>query len=311
MLPSECDYYGASGLISQKLKLDHVPASHAMWAHGWKHYPCKHLEVYKWAWHGQDLRLLVHRMDEEQFLRGCGFDAIAVGAPYLYVDPMCRKKLPRSLLIVPYHTLDNSPRDDYDEEAYFSAIEPFLRKFDHVAACIHPSCARQGIWLRGLQRRSIPWITGAEVSDRNALRRMRGIFEPFTHVTSNSIGSHIPYAASCNCSVSIYGPQPKIRYSDWYAHPFYKEHPQILEWMVDLERSRFVENTYAWLFREPATDANDRDWALEQLGHSNMKTPLELAELFGWDIPDSARSQTEKAEKLSLVQRLLRLSRLS
>jgi hypothetical protein len=80
MLLSECDYYGASRLISDKLKLDDVPASHAMWAHGWKYYPSEHHEVYKWAWHGQDLQLLVHR-EEERFLR-----AIAVGAPFLYVE---------------------------------------------------------------------------------------------------------------------------------------------------------------------------------------------------------------------------------
>ena len=184
-LLSECDYYGASRLVSEKLKLDHVPASRAMWSHGWHYFPCEHHEVYKWAWHGQDLRLLVHREEEEHFLRGCGFEAIAVGAPFLYVDPIRRKKIPESLLIVPFHTVDYYPEHDYDEEGYFLTLDPFLRKFEHVAACIHPSCARKGIWLRPLQRRSIPWTIGAEADDSNALRRIRGLFERFSHVTSN------------------------------------------------------------------------------------------------------------------------------
>jgi hypothetical protein len=268
--------------------------------------------LYRWGWLGQNLRLLVHREEEERFLRGCGFgDAIAVGAPFLYSGPMSLKKTPGSLLIVPFHTLDQCNYDysDYDEESYFTTLDPFLRKFEYVAACIHPSCARKGNWLRPLQRRSIPWTLGAEVFDRNGLSRVRALFEQFSHVTSNSIGSHIPYAASCDCSVSIYGPQPEFRASNWSADLYYKEHPHILEWLEYLEKSRFVERTYGWLFREPTTDANDRDWALHQLGHSNLTTPIRLAELFGWDIPESISNQTKGAGSLNAFLRLLRLFR--
>ena len=295
---TECDYYGASHIISGKLKLGHVPVSKARWAHGWEHLPCEHQERYNWGWNGQRFRNLVHREEEARFLRRCGFDdAMPVGAPFLYTDWINRRKIAGSLLIVPFHSLENLVRD-YDEESYFLMLDPFLRKFDHVAACIHPSCAHKGFWLRSLQRRSIPWTHGAEVHDSNALRRMRGVFEQFSHVTSNSIGSHVPYAAFCNCSVSIYGPQPHFRPSDWRAHPYYKENPKILEWMVDLHNTQYVERTFAWLFREPTTDANDRDWALQQLGHSNMKTPIQLADLFGWNVPESTSNQSKGRRKV-------------
>jgi hypothetical protein len=304
-LRTECDFYGASKLISDKLKLNHVPIAQCMWSHGWQFFPCKYQESYNWAWKGQGFRNLVHRKDEEHFLRQHGFpDAVAVGAPFLYVDSTVKKKIPSSLLIVPFHSLDYTDRD-YDDENYFLALDPFLQKFEHVAACIHPSCARKGFWLRALQRRTIPWTLGAEAYDSNGLRRVRGLFEHFGHVTSNAIGSHIPYAASCNCSVSIYGPRNEFRLSDYREDPHYKAHPQIFEWIADLENSRFVEKNYAWLFREPTSNGNDRDWALQELGHSNVKTPIQLAEIFGWGIAKSAQNKNEKAKKSSLVQRLL------
>ena len=282
------------------------PSPEAMWTHGWNYFPCEHRERIDWGWHGQSFRLLVHRDEEERFFGDADLMMRPRWERRFFMPIRLRKKIPGSLLIVPSHSLDHI-NYDYDEESYFSTLDPFIRKFEHVAACIHPSCAQKGIWLSALRRRSIPWTLGAEVVDRNGLRRIRGLFEQFSHVTSNSIGSHIPYAASCNCSVSIYGPRQDLRPSDWCNHPYYKEHPQILEWMVNLHNSRYVEKTFGWLFREPTTDANDRDWALQQLGHSNMKTPIQLAELFGWDIPDSTSNQTEGSGRLNAVRRLLRL----
>src|SRR5215831_315223 len=85
VLRSECDFYGASKLISDKLKLDHVPKANCMWAHGWHHLPLEYQEAYNWTCKGQGLRNLVHRKDEERFLQRSGFpDAVAVGAPFLY-----------------------------------------------------------------------------------------------------------------------------------------------------------------------------------------------------------------------------------
>ena len=185
----------------------------------------------------------------------------------------------------------------------------FLRNSNTLPHVSIPPAREKGFGCVRLRRRSIPWTLGAEADDSNALRRVRGLFEHFGHVTSNAIGSHIPYAASCNCSVSIYGPRQEFRLSDYREDPHYIDHPENFERMADLHNARFVEKTYGWLFREPTKDANDRDWALQQLGHSNMKTPIQLAELFGWDIPISAPSQAEKAEKLSPFQRLLRFFR--
>ena len=68
---TECDFYGASKLISDKLKLDHVPEARSRWSHGWHFLPCEHQQHYNW--NGQRFRNLVHRKDEERFLRQHGF----------------------------------------------------------------------------------------------------------------------------------------------------------------------------------------------------------------------------------------------
>lgn len=246
---SECDFYGASRLVLKKhwrgyksgfglFKEQHQLKG--FWTHGWTYFPCEFLELYRWHDAPAAWPLLVHQEEERERLARLGVKNVhAVGAPFIYCPEPQVERLPQSLLVMPSHSLENL-RPRHEEEEYFEALDAVLSNFKTAAACVHPSCLRSGRWIKGFESRGIPYIVGAEVSDRNGLLRIKQIMSRFTHVTSNWIGSCIAYAAACGCSVSLYGPRPEFHAQDFAEHPFYKQHPAILDWWIDFENSDYV-----------------------------------------------------------------------
>lgn len=285
---SECDFYGASRLLLAKSWRGYKSGfglfqkQHQLkgfWTHGWTYFPPDFLELYRWHETPSSWPLLVHREEEVRALTGLGSENVhAVGAPFVYCDEINVKRLDRSLLVMPFHSLE-SLRPRYEEEKYFQALDSVLSRFDVVAACVHPSCLRSGRWIEGFKKRAIPYVTGAEASDRNGLLRMRQILSRFTHVTSNWIGSHIVYAAFCGSRVSIYGPRPLFHKEDFLNEPFYRKHPQILDWWLELENSSYLHHKYSFLFVTPEEASARPEWASWELGADNKRAPDELVNL--------------------------------
>jgi hypothetical protein len=291
-LNSECDFYGASLLISRRKIFSRANKQSRLtgfWTHGWVYLPFRFAELYRWHDAPIDWPLLVHREEEKRNLLGLGISNVhVVGAPFIYCPDRVVQRLPKSLLIMPFHSLDYV-KQKYLEDEYFEALAPEIEKFDVVAACVHPSCIRSRRWIEGLQKRSIPYVTGAEATDKNGLLRIKQIMSRFTHVTSNWIGSHIVYAAYCGCSVSICGPRPIFNEHDFVDDPFYKNHPEILGWWLTLENSEWVCTKYAFLFRKPHEAEPCKEWALSRLGHENKRSAADVASLL------SAHEYSKKA----------------
>lgn len=279
---NESDFYGASEEIAKSLGLPRAPLAWATWAHGWRFFEPRFVEHYTWNHAPERPLILVLRDDEKELLQENGYPStFSVGAPFLYATPMPMRRLEKSLLIMPVHSLDYA-HSKVDYAAYFQAIDPHLSSFDHVAACIHPSCLRRGAWIEEIDRRGIPYFSGVEIRNRNGLARIKSLMSAFTHVTSNWLGAHLPYAAHCGCSISIYGPRPKMSIHDHWDDPFYKAYPHVLEWFYDLVETGHFERQYAPFFRPPGTTVDDRAWAAEQLGEKHRRTPQEIARLFHW-----------------------------
>lgn len=301
-LRGEADYYGASDAIAQALNLPETPAPGAPWSHGWRYNPLKFAASYTWSVPGDWERtpFLVHREDEAAFLRAAGVArAVAVGAPFLHLPAASVERVPDSLLIVPYHTLDDT-RQRWEDAEYWRQLDPLLGRFRHVAACIHPSCLKKGLWLESLRARGIPFVEGASSLDRNALRRIQALFSSFSHVTSNWIGSHVVYAATSGCSVSIHGPSPVFRREDYVDEPFYRQFPEVLDYDCALFEEGYVRREFSFLFREPGEPHDDAAWAARQLGAESMRSPEEIARWLGWQ----ASREWDTASFLAIVPRL-------
>lgn len=273
---SECDFYGASRLIAdegcnEKLR--------GFWYHGWGHNPCNFIEQYRWHEAPETWPLLVNTSTEAAKLKQLGARNVhAVGAPILYCPKQIVTRLPNSILIMPFHTLEQL-RIPYEEERYFAMLDEKLSLFDYVGACLHPACLQQGRWVRRLSARKIPFICGTSTDDAKGLIRMAQLLGRFTHVTSNWLGSHIAYAGFHGCAVSIFGPRPHFTHEMFNQHPYYQAYPHILDWFIAIENSGYAESRYGFLFASPEKARPCVQWAREQLGHPNMRPKPEVAKL--------------------------------
>ncbi len=201
----------------------------AIWQHGcfapWHGVAAEPL-VYN-APQAQDRPVLVGRPDQAALLRAAGFKrAQAIGLPITYTRPTGVTRLPRSLLVMPTHTLTGESYPDRTAFArYAEEIHAIAGDFDQIAVCVHPDCRRNGLWIDEFSRYGFAIVDGAQVNDRHALVRMRVLFEQFECVTTNGWGSHVPYALAFGARLSVHGTQPQrgaeqlSRDSTWSQHP--------------------------------------------------------------------------------------------
>lgn len=286
---SEADYYGASDVIATPLGYATPPRSVASWKHGVSYEVRMNSPELLLTEGNRATRHLVANEWQAARLRKAGYLRVhAVGVPFLYAPAPYGARLPGSLLVMPAHHVLNATHA-FDEEGYASRIAAIGERFDFVAACVSAACVRSGSWTRAFEKVGIPWIVGADANDRNALRRMRRLFSLFEFVTTNTLGSHLAYAAHCGCRVSIWGPYAQIRLEDYRNVPWYQKHWDRAAELVECYSEPRVQRNHAALFRDPWDAESLKSWADPFLGEEHRRAPAELARLLGWN----AIGQTE------------------
>lgn len=282
-LYTEPDCYGASTLVSRSLGLPFTPRSFAYWLHGWNSIPLKYVEVFGLNYDGT---YLVARKDEELFLRSNGKKAYAIGAPFVYTDyfnsDLSSKRLANSMLIMPPHGMSYTT-EIWNEQTYIEEIYSVIKDFEYSAVCISPNDIEKNSWVGAFKRMGLPIIEGARMSDANALLRMRSLFNQFEFVTTNSIGSHVAYAAYAGAKVSFFGKYQCLDASSLKTDELYKNHPEILDFVVEHSSEASVKERYGFLFCEhPAQALVTVDYAKKWLGSDNMKIPAQMIGLLNW-----------------------------
>jgi hypothetical protein len=152
----------------------------------------------------------VSRQEEADYLIANGYpQARAIGMPIIYTAPSSVARVPRSLLVMPTHSLVGDAFPDRSAFVrYADEVRQFAADFEHVTVCIHPSCQRNGLWIPEFKERGIDMVLGAQTNDANALARMRALFEQYETVTTNGWGSHIAYALAFGARVAWHGTRP-------------------------------------------------------------------------------------------------------
>lgn len=305
---TEADYYGASDLIGSALGYRSPPASAASWKHGVFFEPTIRAPRMLVTEGNRITRQLVANDWQVACLRHDGYLRVhAIGVPFLYTQPSGAKRMPNSLLIMPAHRVAMAAHS-FDEGAYVDALSSIRGRFDRVVACISAPCAREGGWTRALERIGIPWIIGADSSDRNALRRMRRMFALFEFMTTNVLGSHVAYASFCGCRVSIWGPYAEIRLEDYRAVPWYQKNWRHAPALIECFTEAHVRKSHPILFNDPWTAPPLEDWAKPFLGYLQRRPPAEVARLLGWNPLGQAEVLVHRAARRlrSLSQGALR-----
>jgi hypothetical protein len=279
----EPDFYGASHIIAQLTQRKKPPISFATWRHGWIYFD--NLCHPKLLTNGSPPMMnLVANDTHVSVLRNFGYTKLAaVGLPYLYANIFNFSRISNSLIVMPGHTLEYTDHT-WNRQAYVNEISALKPYFDPIVACVHSSCVAKGYWVDEFQKAGIAWITGADVNDKNALLRIQCIFKSFEYMTTNTIGSHLAYAAYSGCKPSIYGDYVSHSSGDFKHDPFYLDHPELVEYVVSNSAEEKIRTQYPHLFKHP-TDAREcNEWGAEMVGEKNKKTPEEISKLLGWNI---------------------------
>lgn len=291
-LRCEPDYYGISHIIAAQTGRKNPPRSFAGWLHGWLFTPVFHVKQLANCGTAEDMHLVATAQQVES-LKRFGFNkAEAVGLPFIYSDNLEVKRKPTSLLVMPSHSLPYTEHE-WNQESYVKQVVQLKPYFSSIVACVHSACVKKGYWITEFEKNDIPWITGAFIDDKNALQRMKIIFNSFEYMTTNILGSHVAYASYCGCKVSIYGSYAIYSAKDFIAAPFYQNNPELLPKMVEFWREEWVKENFPDFFVIPMEAMERQQWGGDVLGVKYKKSTKEIADLLGWSFSGQIRGYSK------------------
>ncbi|WP_024546855.1 hypothetical protein [Picosynechococcus sp. NKBG15041c] len=184
---------------------------------------------------------------------------------------------------MPAHSLPYT-NHNWNQEIYAQQIEELKTQFSSIIVCLHRSCIEKGYWTKEFEKRGIPWIPGADLYDRNALKRIKILLSSFEYMTTNTIGSHIIYSNFCGCKTSVFGEFAKSSPEDYQQAPLYQKFPELLEVIQHFFSEEYNREQFPFLFCHPKESATYQDWAADKLGAVFQKSPDEMVKLLGWTI---------------------------
>jgi hypothetical protein len=282
-ITGEPDYYGATKIIASICRKKEIATyTPKTWLHGWNYVkPLKFIrQIILWG-HENNVHL-VHTNQQKNFALDMGYRFTeAIGSPFVYVEKSQNKRIPNSILIMPQHSLAQAENKIFPHN-YLDYISNIKNKFGLVVVCLHHHDAQKSEWPDKLKKLNIHWITGACVDDSNSLYRMRSIFDSFEYMTTNTLGSHVPYAALSGCKVSIDGPFNKLDPAIFDNDPWYNNKKELLDYKLNFHNENYGRLLYSHLYICPDDSCQSIDWASKELGEENKKNPKELIKIFGW-----------------------------
>ncbi|AMD91770.1 TylF/MycF/NovP-related O-methyltransferase [Desulfomicrobium orale] len=304
-LDGEPSYYGASWQIARQLGMSAPLPSGASWVHGWVHNPLVNLLLVSARLTRQSANL-TGTEEQAVYLRERGYAAHAVGVPILYAPPSGVTRMPGSMLVMPMHSTSHVAHG-HDHPDFLPALAELHKEFDITAACVSGMCVQQGLWTGLFESLDIPWVTGAWIFDRNALARMRVIFESFEYIATNFFGSHIAYAAWCGCKIRFFGDMYVAEKQTLLKEPFYAEHPELIDIVLEHNQLEVLRKRFPFLFNNQ--DATHKEWGAQVLGLEHKKNPEEMARLLGWINSKADMPQETKRRHVLDPERVLIMAR--
>jgi len=286
------DYYGALIVAAEYCGLDSVPrALPGTWQHGYVP-PWEQVKPETIVFLApREMPCFVGRRDEVNYLKGADYSRVqAIGLPILYTDHSGCERVKDSLLVMPPHSLPTWKAAP-SAESYVSEIASIRQRFDQVVACVSANCIDNNYWVAQFADYGIPVIRGAGISDANALRRLRMLFETFEYVTTSQFGSHVAYALYYGAKVSLWGEPPTPVLENLLSDGTWASHPDALDRLLSSETAQEAEKQLARFRVNPWEGFEDRAAGGWMLGEENKLPPAELLKAFGWTLTQRAAAE--------------------
>ena len=288
--------YGQRTLLAQSAGLTSdwsLKRSPIVWVHGWK--PSTHnIDVDMIIGESAEtsnlegMTYFVGRNDQETSLREAGLlDEIhAIGLPFAYALKYHGAQEDRrhgSLAVMPANHGDLKLDGELLEleKNYIECLvgdgQLEAPKCHVILNCDDIRRGRGSLWTQyGFQV-----LEGACLHSVNSLQRVVRLLCSFDTITTNGFGSHIAYAASAGCKISVFGPRPPIRLSDLYHYESFRRRPELAPIMIELEENAIPELVFereGFMVR-PQEATRATDWGKKEIGFDNVLEPRALREL--------------------------------
>jgi hypothetical protein len=304
------DYYGALRIAAEYCGFKNIPPRFpGGWQHGlmppWQQIRPE-IVVYDAP---RPVRCFVARQDEAQFLKTGGYSRVqAIGLPIIYTQPSGLPRIPNSVLVMPTHSLASDVVAPSTEQ-YVREIAGIRGKFDVMAVCVSAYCIAKGLWAPQFAAHGIQVVRGAGISDANALKRMRALFDTFEYVTTDSFGSHVFYALYFGAKVSIWGTATPVYRENVLSDGGWTRYPEAVDKLLSEETVRRGEQYLGPLRVEPWNGVLDVGTGEFMLGHENKLNPEELRATLGWTRPGILASRMSELVRSSPVWRAARATK--
>jgi hypothetical protein len=301
------EFYGALSVAARYCGLERVPAPiKGTWQHG-HHGPELNIDpeivvgLDGTSRFRKSFPQFVAREDQRIFLESKGYSRVeALGLPYIYGTAPRVARKPRSLLVMPSHTLQEE-EDLTNYKKYAEMLCEISGRFEHILICLHGIDFDKGTAKKVFENSGFQVIRGSDVNDANSIDRMWYLFSRFEFVTSNMYGSQIPYAAMAGARVSIWGPIRPIDVEGLKNHTFFLNYPEGASFAKRVLKLQTIG--IEDIFTPPWASSLHVGWAKEQLGVATKKSPGDLRRILGWTEPAAtfARSKSLVASVLLRV----------
>jgi hypothetical protein len=178
------------------------------WQHGvYSHGGPAQIEAYlaSGAYSNRQNLVVVGTTRDAHFVRSHGHENVIVaGLPFAYV-PQTLHRRRRILLAFPGHSAEAASEKIDINSQYLSYLCQFKGCFDQIWISAYGLDTHQ-LFYQKAREMGFVTVFGAHPSDQQSLHRSRAALDLVSHVTSNTIGSHLFYALSAGCRVSVCGP---------------------------------------------------------------------------------------------------------
>jgi hypothetical protein len=307
------DLYGAFDIARAYCGFSNFPnpkpsTKHIMWQHGVEYdFLISHAEmIFGAVIPSNEIKLLVSNKSLESLARGKKSNPIhSIGLPIAYLPAMSERRMANSLLVFPGHGVPGSSISEEINKNYAKYILSSAHKFQKVEVCVFGPDFDRKAPIRGIfEEHGFKIIRGVDDS-KFALHDQKKRILGFSHVTSNVMGSHIPYAASYGCRVSIAGPIHECQREHLENIEFYKLFPIALD-IVNKYSETSLKSYFPWLFCEPHEAKTCEVWGNDQIGFDCKLSPMEMCRLFEWTIANVLKSSVKLSEKMRFLFRYAR-----
>lgn len=224
---------------------------------------------------------LVGRHDQVEFLNGHGFESVrAIGLPFVYALENVGAQADRkagSLLVMPgdHATEEVTTRNWEGDTGYIAFLRTFAGDFSEIRVMLHGADIRLGRDLRWVDA-GFEVSRGADYFDPTSLNRLAMALMGADSVTTNDLGSHVPYAAAAGCRVSIAGPVPRSAASTFSHQTFYRNRPDLVALVRAVGKSQEEELNALGLFTPPSDGKRHVAWGLGEIGWDHRLEPSEV-----------------------------------